>query len=220
MSQRKQILSDRSSFAMREAYRTLRTNVRFSLRGNGCKSFCITSCSQGEGKSITMLNLAITFAEAGHKVLLLDADLRRPAVARLLVEKMSPGLSNVLAGLCSEEEAIRPSAFANLDILFSGDIPPNPSELLGSERMLELIEKLGKRYDYILVDAPPVNIVSDACVLANLLDGVLVLARQGRTRKESLKRAINSLNLTGAKILGTIFNGVPEDVRTTYSYYD
>lgn len=220
MSQRRQILNEKSSFAMKEAYRTLRTNVRFSLRGEGCKSFCITSSSQGEGKSITMLNLAITFAETGQKVLLIDADLRRPAMARLLVEKASPGLSNVLAGLTTEAESIRKEVYPNLDVLLSGDLPPNPSELLGSERMIELIESLSKQYDYILVDTPPVNIVSDVCVVANLLDGVLLLARQGRTRKESLKRAVNHLNLTGAKLLGTIFNGVPEDVRTTYSYYE
>ena len=220
LSQRKQILNERSSFAMQEAYRTLRTNVRFSLRGEGCKSFCITSSSQGEGKSITMLNLAITFAETGQKVLLIDADLRRPAMARLLVEKATPGLSNILAGLVDETEAIRKEVFPNMDVLLSGDIPPNPSELLGSERMIELLNSLRKQYDYILVDTPPINIVSDVCVVANQLDGVLLLARQGRTRKESLKRAVNHLNLTGAKLLGTIFNGVPEDIRTTYSYYE
>lgn len=220
MSQRRQILNERSPFAMQEAYRTLRTNIRFALRGKGCKSFCITSSSQGEGKSITMLNLAITFAETGQKVLLIDADLRRPAIARLLVENAAPGLSNVLAGLATEEESIRKDIYPNLDVLLSGDIPPNPSELLGSERMLELIQKLSDRYDYILVDTPPVNIVSDACVVANMLDGVLLLARQGRSRKESLKRAVNHLKLTNANLLGCVFNGVPQEIRSSYSYYE
>lgn len=220
MSQRRQILNERSPFAMQEAYRTLRTNIRFALRGQGCKSFCITSSSQGEGKSITMLNLAITFAETGQKVLLIDADLRRPAIARLLVENAAPGLSNVLAGLATEEESIRKDIYPNLDVLLSGDIPPNPSELLGSERMLELIQKLSDRYDYILVDTPPVNIVSDACVVANMLDGVLLLARQGRSRKESLKRAVNHLKLTNANLLGCVFNGVPQEIRSSYSYYE
>lgn len=220
MAQRRQILNERSPFAMQEAYRTLRTNIRFALRGEGCKRFCITSSSQGEGKSITMLNLAITFAETGQKVLLIDADLRRPAMARLMVESTTPGLSNVLAGLSTEEEAIRKEVYPNLDVLYSGDIPPNPSELLGSERMIALINKLSKEYDYILVDTPPVNIVSDVCVVASLLDGVLLLARQGRSRKDSVKRAVSHLKLTGANLLGCVFNGVLQETRTTYTYYE
>ncbi len=218
MNQRRQLLSDISSFSTKEAYRTLRTNIRFALRGEGCKSFCITSSAQGEGKSITIVNLAISFAEAGHKVLLIDADLRRPAIARLLVEKATPGLSNVLAGLSGEDAAIRASAYPGLDILLSGDVPPNPAELLGSERMADMLEKLSKRYDYILIDTPPVNIVSDTCVIANMLDGVLLLARQERSRKDNIKRAVNSLKLTGAKILGCVFNGVPRETKGYYYY--
>lgn len=220
MNQRRQLLSDISSFSTKEAYRTLRTNIRFALRGEGCKSFCITSSAQGEGKSITIVNLAISFAEAGHKVLLIDADLRRPAIARLLVEKATPGLSNVLAGLSGEDAAIRASAYPGLDILLSGDVPPNPAELLGSERMADMLEKLSKRYDYILIDTPPVNIVSDTCVIANMLDGVLLLARQERSRKDNIKRAVNSLKLTGAKILGCVFNGVPRETKGYYYYYN
>ncbi len=220
MGQRRQLLSDISSFSTKEAYRTLRTNIRFSLQGEGCKSFCITSSAQGEGKSITITNLAISFAEAGHKVLLVDADLRRPAIARLLVEKATPGLSNVLAGLSTEEETIRTSAYPNLDVLFSGDVPPNPAELLGSERMAKMMEKLSKKYDYILIDTPPVNIVSDTCVIANMLDGVLLLARQERSRKDNIKRAVNSLKLTGAKLLGCVFNGAPREAQDYYGYYE
>lgn len=220
MTQRRQILHEGSPFAMKEAYRTLRTNIRFALRGEGCKKFCITSSSQGEGKSITVLNLAITFAETGHKVLLIDADMRRPALNRLLVEKVSPGLSNLLAGLTDENEIMRKEIRPNLDMIFAGDIPPNPAELLDSDRMKELLDKLSKRYDFILVDTPPVNVVSDACVVAPYLDGVLLLARQGRSRKESLKRAVNNLNLAGVKLLGGIFNGAPHEIKTIYSYYD
>ena len=220
MSQRRQILREKSPFAMREAYRTLRTNIRFALRGTGCKKFCITSSAQGEGKSITMLNLAIAFSEAGHKVLLIDADMRRPALARLLVEKAAPGLSNVLAGLITEDEAMHKEVYPNLDVLLSGDVPPNPSELLGSDRMSELLEKMSDRYDYILVDTPPVNIVTDVCVIANRLDGVLLLVRQGRSRKDSVKRAVNNLKLTGANLLGCVFNGVIAEDKSTYSYYE
>jgi len=216
--QRRNILSSSSSFAVLEAYKTLRTNLRFSLRGEGCKKFCITSGMAGEGKSITIVNLAISFAEAGQKVLLVDADLRRPALARLLTEKSSPGLSNVLAGLEDVDKAIRFGIRPNLDILFSGDIPPNPSELLSGEKMCDFVEEMSKRYDYILIDTPPVNIVSDACVVANLLDGVLLLVRRNRSNKDSVKRAVNQLKLTGANLLGYVLNGVSAESGNIYRY--
>ena len=151
-------------------------------------------------------------------MLLIDADLRRPAVARLLVEKATPGLSNVLADLNTEEEAIHKDAYPNLDILFSGDVPPNPSELLSSERMQLFVENMSKFYDYILIDTPPVNVVSDSCVVANLVDGVLLLVRQGRTRKDSVKQAVAQLQLTGANILGFVLNGVDTGLSMYYSY--
>lgn len=219
MNTRRQILNDNSGFIVQEAYKTLRTNVRFFLRGEGCQRLCITSASASEGKSITLLNLAISIAKAGQKVLLIDADLRRPAVARLLVEKAAPGLSNILAGLVDTEEALRKDIYPNLDIIFSGDMPPNPSELLGNEKMKELIETMAPQYDYILVDTPPVNVVSDACIVANLLDGVLMLVRQGRSKKEAVRRAVANLELTGAKILGFILNGIPLEKRKSYGYY-
>ena len=219
MNTRRQILNKNSSFAVQEAYKSLRTNVRFFLQTKGCKRICITSATAGEGKSITLLNLAISVAEAGQKVLLIDADLRRPALARLLVEKATPGLSNVLADLVSVEEVIRKDMYPNLDIIFSGDVPPNPSELLGGEKMQELIEKMSRKYDYILVDTPPVNMVSDACVIANLLDGVLLLARQGRSKKDEVKRAVANLRLTGAKLLGFVLNGAVLEGKKNYGYY-
>ncbi len=219
MNTRRNILNKNSSFAAQEAYRTMRTNVRFAVNSNGCKKICITSGSAGEGKSITFLNFAISVAEAGQKVLLIDADLRRPALSRLLVEKAAPGLSNVLAGLATYEDAIHKDIYENLDVMFSGDVPPNPSELLSGDRMQEMIEKLSKKYDYILVDTPPVNIVSDACVIANLLDGVLLLVRQGSSMKEDVRRAVTRLQLTGAKLLGYILNDASLQKQNDYSYY-
>jgi len=218
MNLRRSILNKNSSFYIQEAYKTLRTNVRFFLRDKKCKKFCITSSNSGEGKSITMLNLAISFAEAGQKVLLIDADMRRPSVARLLVEKAAPGLSNVLAEMCTEEEAIRKDVFPNLDIIFSGDIPPNPSELLSSPKMVELLDKLSEDYDYILVDAPPVNVVSDVCVVAEHLDGVLYLVRQNKAEKDEVRRGVEQLKYTGVKLMGFVLNGVTVD-RARYSEY-
>lgn len=220
MNTRRQILNGNSSFAVQEAYKTLRTNIRFFLRNERCKRFCITSGGAGEGKSITLMNLAISLAETGDKVLLIDADMRRPALARLLVEKAAPGLSNVLAGLETFENAIRKEMYPNLDIMFSGDVPPNPSELLGSDRMQQFIEEMAEHYDYILVDTPPVNVVSDACIIASLLDGVLMLVRKDQSRKDDTKRALDSLRLTGAKVLGFVLNGVDLDVKKNYGYYN
>lgn len=205
-AKRKAILNESSDFSVREAYKTLRTNIRFSLPEGGCQKLCLTSGLPGEGKSITALNLAISFAETGQKVLLVDADLRRPTMARLLIENGDPGLSNVLAGMCSEEEAIHKSPYPNLDVLFSGVIPPNPSELLGSARMEKLIEKLSAQYDYILIDTPPVNMVSDACVVAKLFDGVLFVVRQNKSERETVSRGLNQLDIAGVKVLGMILN--------------
>lgn len=219
MAQRRQILSKNTNFAIQEAYKSLRTNISFSIRGPGCKKFCITSGASGEGKSITMLNLAISIAQTGKKVLLIDADMRRPAMARLLVEQANPGLSEVLVDAVKEEDAIRKDIYPNLDILFSGEIPPNPSEILSGERMQKLIENNTKKYDYILVDTPPVGVVTDACIVANLLDGVLLLVWQNRSQKDVVKKAVNSLRLTGANILGYILNGVIPQNSKYYENY-
>lgn len=217
--QRKMILNESSPFVLQEAYKTLRTNLLFSLRGNGCKRFCITSSMPGEGKSITILNLAISIAQTGKRVLLIDADLRRPALGRLLAENAAPGLSNVLAGQYSAYDVTRKQIYNNLDVMFSGDIPPNPSELLSSEQMMALIEELSTQYDFILVDAPPVNMVSDCCIVANMLDGIVLLARQNKARKDGVRLAVNQLQLTNTKLLGCVFNGVVATTKRYYQYY-
>ena len=207
VNQRRHILGANSNFYVQEAYKTLRTNIRFYLSGEGCKKFAITSGLAGEGKSITILNLAISFAETGKKVLLIDADLRRPSLAKLLIEKASPGLSNVLAGLCTEDDAIRRDMYPNLDVIFSGEIPPNPSELLGGTRMQKLMDKMSQVYDYILVDMPPVAIVADVCVMADMLDGVLFLVRTDRTEKDAVNRGLKQLEISGVKLMGFVLNG-------------
>lgn len=218
VQQKQMVLDESSPFVLQEAYKTMRTNLLFALRGNGCKRFCITSCMAGEGKSLTILNLAISIAQTGKKVLLVDADLRRPSLARLLGEDPIPGLSNVLVGQANMEDAIREEVRTNLDLLFAGDVPPNPSELLGSEQMQELIENISREYDYILVDAPPVNVVSDCCIIANFLDGIVLLARSGVARKDGVKQAINQLRLTNTKVLGCVLNGVEMSAKKYYRY--
>lgn len=219
MAKRRQILNKNSNFMVREAYKSLRTNIRFLLHKDGCKKICVVSGTPGEGKSITTLNLAISLAETGQRVLLIDADMRLPTQARLLMEKASPGLSNILAGLCSPGEAIRKSSYPGLDMIFAGDIPPNPSELLGNPDMKELLDSQSSEYDYILVDTPPVGVVTDACVLAPHLDGVLLLVRQGHAKKEEVRQSVRKLQMAGARILGYVFNAVPTERSSAYSYY-
>ena len=176
---RRQLLNKNSSFAVREAYKTLRTNIRFMLRDHKCKRISITSGEAGEGKSITLMNMAISLSEDGQKVLLIDADMRRPAVSRLLVEKSSPGLSEVLSNVVSWEEAIRPEVYPKLDILLSGEVPPNPTEMILSQRLDELITELRQHYDYIVIDSVPAMTIADAMILDRIADLAIYVIRQG-----------------------------------------
>lgn len=217
-AQRRLLLGPNSSFYIQEAYNTLRTNIRFAIPGEGCKRLCLTSGLASEGKSTTILNLAISFAETGSKVLLIDADMRRPSLARLMIEKPAPGLSNVIVGFCSAEDAIRKDIRPNLDMLFAGDIPPNPLELLGSHRMKQLIDDMSQVYDYILLDTPPVGIVSDACEIANITDGVLFLVHQNKTEKEAVLRGVKQLELSNSRLLGFVMNGIVSESTKGYKY--
>jgi capsular exopolysaccharide synthesis family protein len=144
--------------------------------------------------------------------------MRRPSLARLLIEKASPGLSNVLAGLCDVDEAIRKDVRPHLDVLFSGEIPPNPLELLGNPRMKKIIDDMSLRYDCILVDTPPVSIVSDACEVANVTDGVLFLVRQNETDKDAVIRGVKQLELSNSRLLGFVLNGIVEEGGKSYKY--
>lgn len=216
VNQRRLILNANSSFHIQEAYRTLQTNIRFSLPGNSCKVICLTSSMASEGKSTTCLNLAISMADTGNRVLLIDADMRRPSQGKLLIEKTSPGLSNVLAGLCDVMLAVRKGVRPNLDVLFSGEIPPNPLELLSSKAMEKMLEELKPLYDYIIVDTPPVTIVSDTCVIASLADGTLMLVRQHEAEKDGVSKAVKQLQLANAKLLGFVLNGVIDEKGKAY----
>lgn len=216
--ERRHILSFQSDFYTREAYKTLRTNVTFSLATEGCKVISVTSAMASEGKSITILNLAISFAEAGERVLLIDGDLRRPNQSRLLNLRPRPGLVNVLVRMAPAVEAIRPAVRRGLDVLLSGDIPPNPSELLGSDRMVELLEQLKPRYDYIFIDTPPVNVVADASIVSKYVDGVLFVVRQRESEKDPVLTAVSQLEFANAKLLGFVLNGARLDGMGRYGY--
>jgi capsular exopolysaccharide synthesis family protein len=205
---RKKLINDSTSFDVRESYKELRTNIMFSLTGEGCKKVLLTSSVASEGKSTTNLNLTITFGEMGAKVILIDCDLRRPNVARLLNEKGDRGLSNILVNDCTVKSAIFKTKYQNLDVIFAGKIPPNPAELLSSDRMRSLVEELSKEYDYIFFDTPPINLVTDAALISSLTDGVVLVSRQFVTERRLLAQAVEKLKFVQAKIIGVVLNDV------------
>lgn len=219
--ERKHLLSSESDFYIREAYKTLRTNVSFALNNEeGCKVITMTSAQPCEGKSITTLNLAISTAVNGSKVLVIDCDLRRAKVARLLQIKAKVGLSNLILNPKLLNEAILHTEIPGLDVILSGSIPPNPSELLGSSQMQRVLEELRSTYDYVFLDSPPVNLVTDAVVLAPKCDGVLLLVRANRSERGSVIHAVKQLEYSKAKILGFILNSVDmEQLHYGYKKY-
>lgn len=194
-------------FASAEAYKLLRTNIMFSFSEEGHGHVIgITSAVQGEGKSSTACNAAYALAEAGGKVLLLDADLRRPSVANKLGLAGAPGLTNLLVSRWDYKELIQHCPAApKLDIITSGDIPPNPSELLGSGRMEQVMETLIQDYDYIIADLPPVTVVSDALAVSKLLHGVILVVRGGVSDRKMLAEALRQMKLVNARILGFVY---------------
>lgn len=216
--ERSNLLSEKSDFFIREAYKTLRTNVTFSLTGEGmCKVVVVTSSLQSEGKSFTAANLAISYAQADNRVLLVDCDLRKPKLSRLLRLSAKVGLSNLLMHPERLNEAVLSTQVKNLSVILSGDIPPNPSELLGSVRMQRLLEELKKQFDYIILDTPPVNMVTDAAVLAPQSDGVLFVVRANQSERGAVIHAVEQLGYTQTKILGFVLNGVDME-KSSYGY--
>lgn len=202
------IINENTSFSVKEEYKTLRTSVLFSFPSSGCKVIGISSAEPLEGKSTNCLNLAITFAQTNSRVLLMDCDLRLPSQARLVNLNAIPGISNILVGMNTAEQAVQKTDFPNLQVLLSGNIPPNPSELIGSEAMGKLIEELSKNYDYIFVDLPPINVVVDTVVMSKYLSGLILVVRAVESKRESIIKALNKLELSDANIIGIILNGV------------
>lgn len=205
---RKRLLNEKTRFDVKEAYKELRTNIMFSLPGGGCKKILLTSSVASEGKSTTNMNLAITVAETGAKVVLVDCDMRRPNIARLLGEKGDMGLSNVLVNDCTVKSAVHKTKYNNLDVLYAGKIPPNPAELLSSDKMKELVDTLSAEYDYIFFDTPPINLVTDATLISSLADGVVLVSRQFVTERKLLLQAVEKLKFVNAKIIGVVLNDV------------
>ncbi|MHA7619991.1 polysaccharide biosynthesis tyrosine autokinase [Cellulosimicrobium cellulans] len=192
-----------------EAFRRLRTNLQFLELGPAARTYVMTSALPGEGKTTTSVNLAITLADSGQRVVLVDADLRRPAVARYLGIEGSVGLTTILIGKVAVEDAVQPWGNGNLDVIASGQIPPNPSELLGGESMAQLLERLRTEYDVIVVDTPPLLPVTDAAILAKGVGGAIVVVGAGTVHRNQLETALSALGTVGVRPLGIVVNRVP-----------
>lgn len=201
-----------------EAYRGIRTSILFSSAEAEPQVILVSSAGPQEGKTLTSTNLAVTMAQSGNRVILLDCDMRRPKMHKLLGLSRDRGMSNILVGGCEIKEAVTPSGIASLDAIPCGPIPPNPSEMLGSKRMTKLLEILRKNYSRIIIDSPPITAVTDAVVLAKLVDGVVLVVRAGSTPREVIKNGLGQLQSVNANVLGVVLNGV-EMSRDGYYYY-
>lgn len=203
-----------------EAYRTLRTNIQFSSIDKTIKTIMVTSSGPSEGKSTTIANLAVTLAQMDKKVLIIDADLRKPTVHTFFFLPNRIGLTNVLAGTEPIDLAIQRTTEHNLQVLTSGPIPPNPAELLSSNKMANLVKEMAELYDYVLFDTPPVLAVTDAQLLSRYIDGVIIVVNNGKTKREMAAKAKILLENVKANVLGVVFNNKDSKQQQAYYYYE
>lgn len=203
-----------------EAYRRLRTNLSFANVDDPIRKILVTSPNQGEGKTTTAINLAVSLAEAGSKVVLVDGDLRKPALASRLGCSQEVGFTDYLRGEATMADLVQPSGISRLDVLASGQLPPNSAELLGSQRARLAIAELQNHYDFVVVDSPPVLPVTDAAVLSQWVDGTLLIVRSGRTRSRELASAIDEVSAGQTPVVGVVLNDVrARHLTYSYSYY-
>lgn len=201
-----------------EGYRTIRTNLQFVNVDSPVGAFVVTSASPGDGKTTVACNLAIALAQAGKKVCLVEADLRRPRISEYLQLNPGTGLTEVLAGQARVEDALQAWGNGMFRVLPPGAIPPNPSELLGSRQMAQIIANLKREYDVVILDTPPLLAVSDAAVLASQADGAVVVVRYGKSSRDAVRNAVASLEQINAMVLGTVLNAIPAKRGGSYGY--
>lgn len=201
-----------------ESFKTLRTNILYSSLDKKIKTIMITSSEPAEGKTTTSCNLAVSFAKDGKKTLLMDCDLRKPSVHKLFRISNLTGLTDVLVGEEKLEIALNKYS-EDLDILTSGTNPPNPTEILGSKYMETFLEKLKDLYEIIIIDSAPLNAVSDSQILSTKMDGVLMIIRANKTKKDSILEAKDLLEKVNANLLGVVLNGVETSHKKSYYYY-
>ncbi|MFC0187162.1 CpsD/CapB family tyrosine-protein kinase [Fictibacillus aquaticus] len=217
--QRTLVTSLNSKSPIFEAYRTLRTNIQFSSVDQDMRSIVVTSSGPGEGKSTTTANLAVAFAQQGKKVLLVDGDLRKPTMQYTFQVQNISGLTSVLSRQSTLDKVVQKTNIDNLYLLTSGPIPPNPSEMLGSNGMKDLLAEALQEYEYVLFDSPPVLAVTDAQILSNMTDGNILVVKSGQTEQEAAVRAKELLLASKGKMLGAVLNGKSQKDNTYYYYY-
>lgn len=218
VDERRLIVHEQAKSQIAEAYRTLRTNIQFSKIDGELKTMMFTSSGPGEGKSTTVANTAVVLAQSGKQVILMDCDLRKPVLHKIF-NKENRGLTNILAEEVPAEDVLQATQVENLRILTSGPIPPNPSELLGSSKMQVLMDYLKTQADYLIIDAPPVIAVTDACVLASRVDGITLVINSGTIRPQMAQKAKELLLRANGHILGVILNRMEIEEEDAYYYY-
>lgn len=223
----KVLLTENSPFSVQEAYKTLRTNISFSLPGGGCKCIGVTSANRGDGKSSVVVNLGISFAQINKKVVVVDCDMRLPTVAAKIGIPSKPGLSNFLVGANGVEDlVIRRVEDMGIDVVPAGNIPPDPTKLLESTYMSNLMEVLRKHYDIVVIDLPPLLPVSDAAILSKYIDGYLIIVKHNNSEFAKVEDTLHQLEFSNAKIIGFVYNGKTfenryyKKGRKSYYYYD
>lgn len=214
------VLDDPRSF-IAEAYRVLRTNLHYANPDAPLRRVLVASAGAGEGKSTTVANLGVSLAQADRSVLLVDADLRKPVLHSVFRQKMTPGLSSYLAGDSLLDAVLLKTSVPNLSVVPSGPVPPNPAELLASRRMREFLDATGERCDLVLLDSPPILAVSDACALAPMVDGVLLVVGSRAVPRDALQRAKDRVEAVHGRILGAVINRFdPRAQGYSPRYYD
>lgn len=202
-----------------EAYRTLRTNIQFSSFDKKIQTIMLTSSGPGEGKSTTCSNLAVVMAESGANTILVDCDQRKPRLHKMFFVSNDKGLSDVLVGRVGFEEAVKQTEIKNLKLLTSGTMPPNPSELMASKKMEDFLEGLKNKFDYIIIDTPPVIAVTDAQLLSRYADGCILVVASSQVEKEAAVKAKELLLKVNANILGVVLNKIEIREKGYYGYY-
>ena len=214
---KRRLLTANSSFATKEAYNSIRTKLMFTGKGEKCPVFVVTSSLMHDGKTTNAVNLAISIANTEKKVLLVDGDLRKPTVHRYFSLENKDGLSEILAGLTNEIR-IRNTSTENLHVLTSGQIPPNPAELLGSAQMDTLLEYVRNYFDYVIIDTPPINVVTDAAILAEKITGYVFIIQGGKNHFNEVDYGLNTLKQMNGRVVGMILNDVSGKAELKYSY--
>lgn len=220
------IMDPTLKFRVEEAYKSIRTNIMLSVMKKGCKIIVVSSSMANEGKTTTTTNLAISISQADQKVLLIDGDLRKPKIHHYFSIPNAPGLTNYLGAAANSRSSqnadlfsiIHPTEYKNLSVIASGSIPPNPAEVLGSEMMSDFLKEVSQHFDYIIIDTPPINVVSDALPVIRESDGVVMVVRSNSSTHPELQKALDSLKFIDAKILGFVLNYESES-KSKYGYY-